>query len=175
MIHPLIVGNIRHDPSKLLLSGLLIAIDSGVLLLQIGIIRATHEGHAQALVSHWLSGLLQFVFWVAVLISAINGYLDVVERNSEFGLLRILGASQAYFFVLLLQETVLFTAVASLPGVFFAYLAGEMFVLASVGLVTVAIPYPWFPGIMAIVALPALLGALCALPKAVDEGIKAAL
>ena len=175
MIHPLIAGSIRHDPSKLLRSGLLIAIEVGLLLLQIGIIRAKHDGHAQELVSHWLSGLLEFVFWVAVLISVVDRYLEVVERSAEFGLLRILGASRTYFFVLLLQETLLFTALGALPGLFFAYVGGEMFELVSGGLVPVSIPYRWYPIVVAILIVPALLGALCALPKAIDEGMKAAL
>jgi hypothetical protein len=96
---------------------------------QIGIVRATPDAHA--LISHWLSGLLAFVFWAAVLMSAIYKYVDVVERNTELGILRILGASYKYFFVLLLQETVLFTAVGALPGLFFAYIGGELFELAE--------------------------------------------
>jgi hypothetical protein len=50
-----------------------------------------------------------------------------------------------------------------------------MIELASGGLVTVSIPYLWCPAIMAIALVSALLGALCAVPKAIYEGMKAAL
>jgi hypothetical protein len=176
-IHPLIRGNAREEPGKLLRCALVIAIQTGVLLARIGIVGnpGSPLGHARTMIAHWLSGLLSFVFWSAFSIAVLDRFTDVTERSADYGILRIFGASYGYFFRLLLQETLLAAVPGIFAGIVFAGLLSVTFAFASSGLVTITIPCLWCPAVGCLSSTASLLGAAFAIPRAVREGIAQAL
>lgn len=121
MLNPLVRASVKQDPTRILRPGIIVTIAMCTLLAHTGIVAAPHDTIAKALVAHWIAGLMSFVFWAAAMISAVDRYADVVERASEFGLLRILGASKSYLLSLLMQETLIFTVPGALCGIAFAY------------------------------------------------------
>jgi predicted lysophospholipase L1 biosynthesis ABC-type transport system permease subunit len=177
LINPLIRGHGREEPGKLLRSALVIAIQTGVLLARIGIVANTGSplGHTRTMIAHWLSALLAFVFWAAFSIAVLDRFTDVTGRSAEYGILRILGASYGYFLRLVLQETLLAAVPGVLAGVVFAGLLSVTFGFASNGLVTINLPYLWWPAAGCLSSTASLLGAAFAIPKAVKEGIAQAL
>jgi hypothetical protein len=175
LIHPLIIGNLKDDPSRLLKSGLLVAIETGVLLAQISIVHASPDNHAQAMIAHWLSNLLGIVFWISFAITVLIKYVDVMERNRDFGILHVLGASVPYILTFLLQETVLESIPGALLGLAFGYIATEVFKVLLGGSIAMPFAYPWWPVVTAIVLCGSLVGAILAIPRAIQEGIAEAL
>jgi hypothetical protein len=116
LLNPLVVAGVKQDPTKMLRPGIAIAVSTCALLARIGMASAVHDTIAKTMIAHWLGGLMIFVFWTAAIISALERYIDLVERSSELGLLRVLGASNSYLLLLLLQETVVFAAPARSAG-----------------------------------------------------------
>jgi predicted lysophospholipase L1 biosynthesis ABC-type transport system permease subunit len=166
LIHPLIVGNLRDDPSRALRSGLIVAIETGVLLARTGLVHASH-----GVIAHWLSGLLGIVFWVCFGVAVLEKYVDVVERNYDFGILRILGASNTYIFAFLLQETVITSIPGALLGLALGYIVSGLFEVLTRGFVLIPIPYLLWP-VLSIIAMSAsLVGAILAIPRALREGV----
>jgi hypothetical protein len=177
LINPLIPGNLRHDPWKAVRFGFVIAVQTCVLLARIGMAgdSAPTAGTARAMIAHWLSGLLLFVFWAGFCIAVLDRYVDVVERSAEFGLLRIFGASYTYFLRLLIQETLLSAVPGFFFGIVFAYLLSASFQFVSNGLITIPVPYLWWPAAGLLASAGSLLGAAIAIPGAVKEGVLQAL
>ncbi len=177
LINPLIRGNAREDPRKFLRFALVIAIQTGVLLARNGIVANPGPplGHTRTMIAHWLSGLLFFIFWAAFSIAGLDRFTDVTGRNAEYGILRILGASYGYLFRFVLQETLLAAVPGVLGGIVFAGLLSVGFAFASNGLVTITIPYLWWPASGCLSSTASLLGAAFAIPKAIREGIAQAL
>lgn len=175
MIHPLIIGNLKDDPSRFLKSGLIVAIETGILLTQISIVHASPDDHAQAMMAHWLANLLGIVFWISIGITVLMKYVDVMERNRDFGILRVLGASNAYILTLLLQETALESIPGALLGMAFGYIATELFKALLDNPASMSFPYPWWPVVTAIVMCASLVGAILAIPRAIQEGVAEAL
>jgi putative Mn2+ efflux pump MntP len=177
LINPLVLGNAREDPWKLLRFALVIALQTGVLLARIGIVANTGSPlvHTRTMIAHWLSGLLLFVFGAVFLIAGLDRYIDIAERSADYGVLRIFGASYPYFLRLLFQETLLPAVPGALAGIVFACLLSVTFAFVSNGLVTISIPYIWWPAVGCLSSTASLLGAAFAIPKAIREGIAQAL
>jgi hypothetical protein len=171
LIHPLIIGNLKDDPSRLLKSGLLVAIETAILLTQISIVHTSPDNHAQAMMTHWLSNLLGIVFWISLAITILMKYVDVMERNRDFGILRVLGASVSYILTYLLQETILESIPGALIGLAFGYIATEVFKALLDNPAAMSFPYQWWPAVTAIVISASLVGAILAIPKAIQEGL----
>jgi putative ABC transport system permease protein len=165
----------RDDPSRVLRSGLLVAIETGVLLARMGVMSSPHQGHARTVIAHWLSSLLGIVFWIGLGAAVLEKYVDVVERRSEFGLLRILGASKKYLVSYVLEEIVVASIPGAIFGLAFAYLVSAVFGLMSSELVSFAIPIRWWPAAAGFAMLAPLTGAVAAIPPAMKEGITEAL
>lgn len=170
MIHPLLIANLKDDPSRALRSGLIVAIATGVLLARTGMVNASH-----GVIAHWLSSLLAIVFWVCFGIAVLEKYVDVVERHNDFGILRILGASNTYIFTFLLQETIITSIPGALLGLVLGYIVSGLFEVLSGGFVSMPIPYLWWPVLSAIATSASLVGATLAIPRAVREGVAEAL
>jgi hypothetical protein len=174
LIHPLIIGNLKNDPLRVLKSGLVVAIEISFLLTQIAIAKAIlPDDRGPTLIAHWISNLLGIVFWISFGIAALMKYVDVMERNCDFGILRILGASDTYIVALLMQETI----IESVPGIFlglvFCFIGIWLF--EAITRVSVSIPYEWWPLVIIIAIYASLVGAIFAFPKAIREGIAQAL
>jgi predicted lysophospholipase L1 biosynthesis ABC-type transport system permease subunit len=175
LVHPLIVGNLKDDPLRVLRSGLVVAILTGVLLARIGIVNSTPVGHGQAMIARWLSNLLGIVFWIGFGVAVLEKYVDVVERSRDFGLLRILGASNIYLVILLLQEILIASIPGALLGLVLGYVVSGLFEVLSGGIVSVPIAYRWWLAATAIATSASLAGGILAIPRAVREGVAQAL
>ncbi|HEY2859563.1 MAG TPA: FtsX-like permease family protein, partial [Terracidiphilus sp.] len=145
MINPLVIANLKADPFRVVRPALLVAIETGVLLALIGNSQAIHEGSGRTMIAHWISGLLTFVFWLGTLVAALDRYVDVRERSVEFGILRVLGASQSWFVGAVCQETVLFALPGLILGLLFAWLGSSILEVVSGGMIAFSIPWIWPP------------------------------
>jgi len=134
-----------------------------------------HDTIAKTMIAHWLGGLMTFVFWTAAIVSALERYIDVVERSSELGLLRVLGASNGYLLLLLLQETVVFAAPGALCGLGMAYFTSAILDVVSGSLIAFQIPLLWWPVAAVLASVGSIMGAILALPRAVEEGVRQTL
>lgn len=175
MINPLVIASLKADPLRALRPALLAAIETGVLLTLIGNAQAIHEGMGRTMIAHWLAGLLTFVFWAGMLVAALDRYVDVVERSVDFGILRVLGASQAWFVGAVCQEAILF-AIAGAPfGLFLAWLGRAILVVISGGMIEFSIGWAWLPVAATIAILGPVIGGMIAVPAAIQEGVAQAL
>lgn len=102
-------------------------------------------------------------------------YAAVSERTQEIGTFRFLGASSAYIFTLLLQESLVLAICGTTVGIAMAYgmkwfmnhaLAG---ILA--GLLTQVTKYEWWPIAGAISMVSDLLGAMVPSWKAINQDV----
>lgn len=175
MLNPLVIAGVKQDPTKMLRPGLAIAVSTCALLARIGIASAPHDTIAKTMIAHWLCGLMIFVFWTAAIVSALERYTDVVERNSELGLLRVLGASNSYLLLLLVQETMVFAAPGALCGLALAYFTSAILQVVSSSLIAFQIPLLWWPAAAAFASVGPLMGAIFALPRAIAEGVRQTL
>ena len=173
MIHPLILGNLKEDPTRIVRTGLLAAIETSVLLAWIAVVNASFVTRGQANIGHWLSNLLGIVFWISFAVVVLVKHVDVAERSRDFGILRILGAPETYFVGFLLQEAFVESVPGALLGLVLGYIATELFgVLLGASMST---PFQWWPVATAIVILASLVGAISAIPRAIREGVAEAL
>ena len=122
--------------------------------------------------------LLLLVGLTASLVCVIMArYAAVLERTQEIGIFRFLGASSAYIFNLLFQESLIIAISGTTVGIAMAYgmkwfmnhaLAG---ILA--GILTQVTVYEWWPIAGVISVVSDLLGAIVPSWKAVNNVIKA--
>lgn len=175
MLNPLVIAGARQDPTKTLRPGIAVAISTCALLARIGIASAPHDTIAKAMIAHWLCGLMIFVFWAAAIVSALERYTDVVERNSELGLLRVLGASNSYLLMLLIQEALVFAAPGALCGLGLAYFTRAILRVVSGSLIAFQIPLLWWPAAAVFASVGSIMGAILALPRAIAEGVRQTL
>lgn len=175
MLNPLVRAGVKQDPTRILRPGIAVAVATCALLARIGIVNAAHETIAKTMVSHWLAGLMSFVFWTAVVVSAVDRYTDVVERAPEFGLLRILGASKGYLISLVVQETATFAIPGVICGVLLSALTNLVLRVVSGGLIEYSIPLLWWPAVAVLASLGSVAGAIIAMRRAIADGIKEAL
>jgi|GEM_PF-4930867 cell division protein FtsX len=175
LIHPLILANAKDNPARILQSGLVVAIETGVLLAQIGTAHVTPDGGGRALIAHWISTLLTTVFWIGFGIAALMKYVDVVTRSRDLGILRILGASDSYIVKFLLQETLLESIPGALLGLVLGYIANGLIAVLVGASGASIVPYLWWPVVSAIAVCAPLAGAFFAFPRVVREGVAEAL
>lgn len=175
MLNPLVRASVKQDPTRILRPGIAVAVATCALLARIGIVNAPRETIAKALVLHWLAGLMSFVFWTAVVVSAVDRYTDVVERGSEFGLLRILGASKGYLLSFLVQETATFAIPGAICGALLASLTSLVLRIVSGRLIMFSVPLVWWPAVAVIASLGSVAGAITGMRRAIADGVKEAL
>ena len=112
--------------------------------------------------------MLTDFIWVVVGVGVLVGFLvvflsmytAVLERTREIGILKALGASQAYILNILLRETVLLAIAGSILGILLSYVT--RFVIRDLvhsALIQAIVP-GWWPRAAAIAIIGALLGAL---------------
>lgn len=97
---------------------------------------------------------------VGFLVVGLTMYTTVLERTREIGILKALGAAPADIINLLARETVMLALAGWLAGILLTYLSNwaiNRFVRASLQSV---ITYDWWPIVMGIAVIAALLGAV---------------
>lgn len=102
-------------------------------------------------------------------------YVDVAERHRDFGILRILGASNIYLVGFLMQEVIAESIAGILLGFAFGYIVCGVFGLLLGGAVKMAFPFFWWPVAALTAASAPLIGAILAIPSAIRDGVKQAL
>lgn len=175
MLNPLVIAAVKQDPTKMLRPAIAVAVATCAVLVRVGVERVHHDTMAGTMIAHWLCGLMIFAFWIAVIVSALERYTDVVERAPEFGLLRVLGASRSYLLSLLVQETAVFAMPGLLGGIVLAYATSGVLYAVSGGLIAFQIPVLWWPAAAVLACLGGIAGAAAALPRAITDGLKEAL
>lgn len=175
MLNPLVRASVKHDPTRILRPGIGVAVATCALLVHIGIVDAPHETIAKALIAQWLAGLMSFVFWTALVVSAVDRYTDVVERAWEFGLLHIFGASRGYLSSFLIQETLIFAVPGALSGILLAYVTSVVLEVVSGGLIAYSIPWRWWPVVAICASAGSVAGAVVAMRRSIADGVKQAL
>jgi putative ABC transport system permease protein len=102
-------------------------------------------------------------------------YADVLERTQEIGIFRFLGASSAYIFNLLFQESLLIAISGNTVGIAMTY--GTRWFMNHVlpGILTQNTVYEWWPIAGVISVVGDLLGAMVPSWKAVNQDVIQAL
>jgi putative ABC transport system permease protein len=99
------------------------------------------------------------IFAVSLIFVIMGRYATVSARTQEIGILRFLGASSAYIFNLLLQETLLIAIPGTAVGIAMTYVGKWLMTLVLHDIVTLNIVHKWWPIAGAISVGSALLGA----------------
>jgi putative ABC transport system permease protein len=116
--------------------------------------------------------LLLLVVLVASFIYVIMArYAEVLERTQEIGIFRFLGASSAYIFNLLFQESLLIAISGTTVGIAMTY--GTRWFMNHVlpGILTQDTVYEWWPIAGVISVVVDLLGAIVPSWKAVNQDV----
>jgi hypothetical protein len=115
-----------------------------------------------------LNGLFLGLGAVALLVGAVGVanimIISVLERRSEIGLRRVLGATRSHIRVQFLSEAILLAKLGGAAGVSAGALATAMYAAAK-GWATVIPPLAWAGGLGAAIAIGALAGLLPALKQ----------
>lgn len=102
-------------------------------------------------------------------------YAEVLERTQEIGIFRFLGASSAYIFNLLSQESLLIAISGTTVGIAMTYGTGWFMNHVLPGILTQDTVHEWWPiaGVLSVVV--DLLGAIVPSWKAVNQDVIQAL
>jgi ABC-type antimicrobial peptide transport system permease subunit len=173
MIHKLIIGNLKDDPMRVVKFGLLVAIEACVLEARIGIANALPSTDIQAMTSQLLSNLMEIVFWISFVMAVLVKYVDISERNHEFGLLHILGFSYNYIASVIAQEIVIESFPGALFGLALGYVVNALLEIPFRGQLTV--PFYGLLVVATIAMLASMIGAILALSRSIREGVAQAL
>jgi len=126
-----------------------------------------------------MSLLLLVVLTVSFIYVIMARYAAVLERTQDIGIFRFLGASSAYIFNLLFQESLIIAISGTTVGIAMAYgikcfmnhaLAG---ILA--GILTQVTVYKWWPIAAVIAVVSDVLGAILPSWRAVNQDVIQAL
>jgi putative ABC transport system permease protein len=104
-------------------------------------------------------------------------YAAVLERTQDIGIFRFVGASSAYIFNLLFQESLLIAISGTAVGIAMTY-GTKLFVnhvLDLPGILTQVTVYEWWPIAGVISVISDLLGAIVSAWKAVNQDVIQAL
>jgi len=176
LLNSLVLQQIRQSPRRTCLSVLAIGFEVMLLLTLVGI-RYTELARQVKVFEVVISLLLLVGLTVSFVCVIMARYAAVLERTQEIGIFRFLGASSAYIFNLLFQESLIIAISGTTVGIAMAYgikwfmnyaLAG---VLA--GILTQVTVYEWWPIAGVISVVSDLLGAIVPSWKAVNDVIKA--
>lgn len=96
-------------------------------------------------------------------------YTAILERTREIGILKALGAGQAYVLGILLRETILLAVIGSVMGIALSYLTRWLIATFIPASMTQAIVYEWWPIASGITLGGALLGVLYPAVKAARQ------
>jgi putative ABC transport system permease protein len=122
-----------------------------------------------------ISLLLLVALTVSFIYVIMARYAAVLERTQEIGIFRFLGASSAYIFNLLFQESLLIAISGTIVGIAMTY--GTKWFMNHVlpGILTQDTVYEWWPIAGVISVASHLLGAIVPSWKAVDQDVIQAL
>jgi ABC-type antimicrobial peptide transport system permease subunit len=177
VINRLVFEHARENPHKIYTSIAAVALEVGIVLAQVGVLRGMelNQTAAHTMTVIWLSVLLLFMFSVGFVLLALEGYFDVLEHAQEFGVLRVLGASYSYLCAILFWETMVVAVPGTVVGIGFTYLAKAVIAVKLTRFLTLEIVYPWWPIAGAFAAVGSLLGAIVGAHKAVKNGLVQAM
>jgi putative ABC transport system permease protein len=124
-----------------------------------------------------ISLLLLVVLTASFIYVIMARYAAVLERTQDIGIFRFLGASSAYIFNLLFQESLLVAISGTTVGIAMTY-GIKWFVnhvLALPGILTQVTVYEWWPIAGVISVVSDLLGAIVPASRAVNQDVIQAL
>lgn len=118
-----------------------------------------------------ISLLLSVVIAASFIYVTMARYAAVSERTQEIGIFRFLGASSAYIFNLLFQESLTIAVSGTAVGIAMAY--GIKWFMNNVlaGILTQVTVYEWWPIAGAISVVSDLLGAIIPSWNAVNQDV----
>lgn len=122
-----------------------------------------------------ISLLLSVAITASFIYVIMARYAAALERMQEIGIFRFLGASSAYIFKLLFQESLLVAISGTMVGIAMTY--GTKWVMnhAFPGILTQSTVYEWWPIAGVISVVSHLLGALGPSWKAINQDVIQAL
>jgi ABC-type antimicrobial peptide transport system permease subunit len=119
--------------------------------------------------------LLLFASAVGFVLLSIEGYFSVIEKQQEFGVLRVLGASMRFFLRLLLLETLTICVAGTVAAIGMTLLIrwGLDFVFPDS--LRLDVVYLSWPTAFGITATASLIGGVVGARKAIRDGVIQAL
>jgi ABC-type lipoprotein release transport system permease subunit len=178
LLNSLVVHQFRHAPRRTCLSVLAIGVEVMLILTIVGI-RYKEMPPELKFIEVVISLLLLVVIAASFIYVTMARYAAVSERTQEIGIFRFLGASSAYIFNLLFQESLTVAISGTAVGIAMAYGIKWFMnhVLASIlaGILTQVTVYEWWPIAGAISVVSDLLGAIVPSWKAVNQEVVQAL
>lgn len=147
MIHRLTLEQFRENRSEALLNALGIGLQTTILLLIAGATPATfaHPSSVLSVARLTLTIVARITLGVSYLVVIVNRFSQVRERTQQFTILKILGASPAFFFDLLLHETMLVTLPGTVAGILLAFAMRGLIAWAFPGMFLLRPAYDWWP------------------------------
>jgi putative ABC transport system permease protein len=96
---------------------------------------------------------------ISLLIVSLTMYTSVVERTREIGILKSLGATDAFILLAIEQEALLLSSAGVLLGIGLAYL-GRWWIVSFTAFRTIEFEPVWFVIVAAVAVLSGAVGAL---------------
>lgn len=123
MLHRLVLEDFRHNAQQALLNTMGIGFAVMILLTMVGAhFRPLGHAYAVTLVFKFtLTSMLSVGLVVDFCFLAMNRFSQIREKIHQYAVLRVLGASPPFFYMLQLQETLLLTVAGTLCGILLTY------------------------------------------------------
>ncbi len=124
MIHRIVIEDFRHNAQQAFLNALGIAFAVLILLTLAGAnFKPLRHAHVVTLVFKLtLTAMLLLGLAVDFCFLTINRFAQVREKVHQYAVLRVLGASPSFFYLLQLQETILLSVAGTLSGIMLTYI-----------------------------------------------------
>ena len=128
-------------------------------------------GLVPAIAGGTIAAVTLVILAVSLIFVIMGRYATVSERTQEIGILRFLGASSAYIFNLVFQETLLLAIPGTAVGIAMTYVGKWLMTLVLHDIVTLSTVYKWWPMAGTISLGSALLGACLPAWKASKQDV----
>lgn len=173
----LVGGWIRATPERTYSGIAAISLEVAVILTRSGIQRGVQADPTWVRIHFGIftSVLLLFVLIIGFGLLALQRYLEILERTRDWGILRVLGASNLFFCRLLLCETAVIAIPGTLVGIALTYVARIVIALGFPDFLRLEIAYIWWGIACGIAAAGSMLGGIIGARNALRDGVVQAL
>ena len=116
--------------------------------------------------NEWSFPLLEIIHIVGIAVAIgfvfvfLSMYTAVLERTREIGILKALGASPSFIVNILLRESLFLALLGAVTGIFFSYGTRYLFLAMIPASMQQKITPDWWPRVILIAILGALLGTI---------------
>ena len=173
----LVGGWIMDAPERGFTASIAVSIEATMILTVAGIWHGfrANQTNERMIFTLFATVLLLFASAVGFVLLSIEGYFSVIEKQQEFGVLRVLGASMRFFLRLLLLETLTICVAGTVAAIGMTLLIrwGLDFVFPDS--LRLDVVYLSWPTAFGITATASLIGGVVGARKAIRDGVIQAL